>query len=135
MKGPWRDRKRGSTMVEFALTFTLLLTLSIGAMEGARALWTYITLAHAARAAARYAMVRGGDTPISDSDIETYLLSRSPGLDVTALTTSVVWTPDSSVGSSVEVRVSYSFDFVASALFLSRSRLTLFSSSRMPVAN
>ena len=122
-------------MVEFALTFTLLLTLAVGAMEGARAIWTYITLANAARAAARYAMVRGGSSPISDADVETYLLSRSPGLDSNALTTTVTWSPDSSVGSAVEVRLSYTFDFIATALFLNRSDVTLISYSRMLVAN
>jgi Flp pilus assembly protein TadG len=122
-------------MIEFALVFLLLLILVVGALEGARAIWTYITLAHAARDGVRYAMVRGGDDPVSTDDLEDYLLSKSPGLDSASLDTELVWDPDSTVGGAVEVRLSYSFQFVASPLFLAQSDLTLFTSSRMLIAN
>jgi len=128
------ESRRGSTLIEFTLVFLVLLAISVGAMEGARAVWTYMTLAHAARDASRYAMVRGGATPISTEELRAYLLARAPGIDSESLEALLLWEPDSSAGSAVEVQLSYSFAFTASPLFLSESGLTLSTSSRALIA-
>ena len=66
--------RRGSTIVEFAVVAMLLLTVMFACFEFDRMLLTYTSLANAARAGARYAIVHGdtggivsgpGDDPAS----------------------------------------------------------------------
>jgi len=52
--------QRGTSMVENALVFGLLLSLLFGIIDFGRALYTYHLVANAARLGARFAMVRGG---------------------------------------------------------------------------
>lgn len=52
----WRDRS-GATIVEFALTAPLLLTMMFGIIESGRMMWTYQALQHGAQIAARCAAV------------------------------------------------------------------------------
>lgn len=66
--------RRGSTIVEFAVVAMLLLSVMFACFEFDRMLLTYTSLANAARAGARYAIVHGntggivsgpGDDPAS----------------------------------------------------------------------
>lgn len=76
----WMRRLRsdtGSTLVESALSITILLTLLIGIMEGCLLIYSYHFISNAAREGTRYAIVRGatwGTPPWSPLD--------SNGLDV-----------------------------------------------------
>jgi Flp pilus assembly protein TadG len=53
------SNERGSTMVEFAIAVTVLLTLMFGTIDFSRALYSYHFVAYAAQEATRYASVRG----------------------------------------------------------------------------
>ena len=128
---PADPKRRGATMVEFTLFFLLYLTIMMGLMEGGRAIWTYTTLSYAARQGARYAMVHGVGSPVSDDAIETRVEQNAIGLGEVDVTTA--WLPDNSVGSFVEVRVRYNFHFIGAKLFMPTADLVLGSTSRMMV--
>ena len=116
-----RGRRRGSSMVEFSLVFMILLTLVFGALEVGRTVWSYNTLAHAARQATRYASVRSdlGDPGYSASPnpIDAIVHTNAPGLNPSLLTVTKTWTPNNSPGSRVQVTVSYPIDLIAARFF------------------
>jgi Flp pilus assembly protein TadG len=127
------DSRRGATMVEFALFFILFLMLTFGVLEFARALWTYTTLAHAARQGARYAMVHGRSNPVSDSDIRSFIVANAVGLADSSLEVNIAWLPDNRSGNTVEVEIRYPFRFVTTPLLLSNNSLEIASTSRMVI--
>ena len=57
-----RRNRRGSALVEFALSFSLLFTLFAGAFQFGYAFYVYNTLEGAVRAGARYASLRVYDS-------------------------------------------------------------------------
>ena len=57
-----RDSSRGQTMVEFALVLPILVLLLTGFFDLGRVVLAHDALAHAAREAARYAIVHGGSS-------------------------------------------------------------------------
>ena len=86
-------REAGGTLVEFALSATILLTLVFGVMAMCMALYIYHFVSDAAREGARYAMVRGSscstygkftsDCPLSTTAVQarfrrTYAASIFP---------------------------------------------------------
>jgi Flp pilus assembly protein TadG len=56
----WKS-DRGATMVEFALVVFMAVMVLLGVVEMGRMVLVYTTMANAARAGARYAIVHGGD--------------------------------------------------------------------------
>jgi Flp pilus assembly protein TadG len=50
---------RGSTMVEFALSITIMLAMMLGLIDFARMVYAYHAVANAAREATRFASIRG----------------------------------------------------------------------------
>ena len=135
--GKNRSRRRGATLVEFAFFFLLFLVLAVGLMELGRGIWTFTTLAHAARQGARYAIAHGSLSPIGegDSSIEDVVKQNAVGLDPSSITVSTVYSPSNTRGSVVEVRVQYPFQLVTGPLVLANSTLQLGSTTRMIIAN
>jgi Flp pilus assembly protein TadG len=135
--------------VEFSLFFILFLVVAVSLMELGRGVWTYTTVAHAARQGARYAQVHGSLYPIAngDSSIDQVVRTNAVGLDAqdVAVTTSWeswdatngVWIQDNvnAKGSIVRVQVSYPFRLVTGSLILAQNTIQLRSTSRMIVAN
>jgi Flp pilus assembly protein TadG len=75
-------------MVEFALVAVLLVVVLVGVVEMGRLILVYTTMADAARAGVRYAMVHGADRPatgISSADEQS-----GPGNPCTSACTEVV---------------------------------------------
>jgi Flp pilus assembly protein TadG len=109
----------GSTVVEFALSIIILMTLFLGIMEFSRALYTDHFVSNAAREASRYAMVRGADCtswgnacPATAADIQSYVRSITPdGINPSAVTVTTTWIPNNSPGNLVKVNVQYNFMF------------------------
>lgn len=145
-----RHRRRGATLIEFALFFLLFLVTAVALMEMGRGVWTFTTIAHAARAGARYAVIHGELNPIPNdgTTIEDIVKANAVGLnpvDVTVLTkyehydeVGGVWQTGSSYnerGNVVEVRVSYPFRLVTGGLVLAQDTIQLSSTSRMIIAN
>ena len=112
-KGRRRSRsRRGATIVEFALSWTLFLMLTmVGVMDLGRGLWAYNLLGHTARAGTRYAMVRGGKSPspATAEQIETYVRGQAFMLDQSKLTVATTWTPDQDPGGTVRIQLGYNF--------------------------
>ena len=80
-------QQRGATLVEYALVIPIFLLLVIGILEFGRAIFTYNTLANAAREGARYGIIHPGDT----AGVENAARALATGLDGTLLTVSTTW--------------------------------------------
>jgi Flp pilus assembly protein TadG len=100
--------ERGMEMVEFALVVLLLFFVLFSIMEFSRAIWVYGTVAHAAREGARFAIVRGSESPspATTTQVRNHVRSMANGLPVTVTTT---WTPNKNPGSVVSVKVDYTY--------------------------
>lgn len=127
----------GGTLVETAISLSLLFLLVFGILEGSLAVYSYHYLSHAARQGARYAMVRGASwgsacsdytdagCTASASQISQYVENLGfPGIDGTQITVTVQCAASSgsgfgalgaygsscnAAGSEVQVTVSYPF--------------------------
>lgn len=132
-----RAGRRGATMVEFALFFIIFLVLTVGLMELGRGVWTYVTLSHAARAAGRYAIVHGGSNPIPDDGTTVADVARrnAIGLDNASITVNVTYDAVNKQGNTVQVQVSYPFQFVTGGLVVQQSMVNMSSTARMIVLN
>lgn len=64
-----REREKGGTLVEFALTVTIVLLIMFLIVDVGRALYTFNWLSDTARRATRFAMVRG---TTCDPQLESY---------------------------------------------------------------
>jgi Flp pilus assembly protein TadG len=123
IKGRWK-LEEGSTLVEFALVAFSFIMLLMGVVEMGRMLLVYTSIANAARAGTRYAIVHGGertgtgiDGPSGPScpctQVEKVVTSfASAGLVTTSNMTITVEYPDgtNTAGSRVTVKVLYPFD-------------------------
>ena len=98
-----RNRERGSTLAETAIVMGVLLLLTLGIMDFARALYTYSFVANAARQGARWAIVRGSQCTMLDhcpaksgsTDVQPYVQSLSEGA-----------TKASNIAASLSLRIS-----------------------------
>jgi Flp pilus assembly protein TadG len=145
------NRERGSTVVEFAICAVLLFTVLFGIMDFSRALYTYHFLSNSAREATRYAIVRGsacnsivpGCPVTTNLEIQNYvqqtLATPSAGLlNQDGITTTTTWTACASCttkydpGSTVQVQLTYTFQFILP--FLPKSGITMQSTSQMVIS-
>jgi Flp pilus assembly protein TadG len=129
MKIPLKSWKseQGSGMVEFSLIAVMFVMLLLGVVEMGRLILAYTTIAQAAKAGARYAIVHGnfrtgsGATgpsgPTDYSQIQTVVqnFASAGSVQTSSLTTTVTY-PDASCpyppngpGCSVQVKVTYPF--------------------------
>jgi Flp pilus assembly protein TadG len=153
--------ERGDALIEFALTFIVLMLMLFGIVEFSRALYTYHFVSYAAREATRWASVNGAtcnsdsscngtapmnNGPASPTDIQNYVTTYliPPGIDSANVTTTTTWTaptgspPDCATtqndpGCTIEVTVSYPFSFVAP--IVSTATVTMSSTSEMVIAH
>ncbi|WP_212733199.1 TadE/TadG family type IV pilus assembly protein [Terriglobus roseus] len=152
-----RRDNSGSGLVEFALTIATLMTLVLGIAYCALALYTDHYVADAARAGARYAMVRGATWGVTcasatsynctatSSSVQAYLLSLAP-LGVKAANTTIVttWPGTTTAGSTCyllngikglgcSVKVSVTYAFGLSLPLVPNTAILMTSSSTMPI--
>ena len=115
--------ERGSTAVEFALIAVMFVILLMSIVEIARLMLVFNSVANAARAGARYAIVHGVDRtgsgvygpsgPGSTTQVETVVQNfAKAGLLTTSNLTITVTYPNGNnkAGSPVRVTVTYSYD-------------------------
>jgi Flp pilus assembly protein TadG len=152
-------REDGSTLVEFAFVFMILITMILGIIEFSRALYAYHFVSGAARQATRWAAVNGstcsGDgscpyaTGAGPADITSYVTSHvQAGIDASQITVNpggesfwpvnadsppVCITTQNSPGCTVQVQVSYNFNFLIP--FIHSSAITLSSTSQMIISH
>ena len=138
--------RRGAAIVEFALAFMLFIVILLTLMEVGRAMWTYATLAHAARQAGRYCMVRGSLYPAVASELQGIVEKSCLGLDPSSIELETKWkNPDDGTlrasaaaverGDVLEVKVKYPFRLVTGSLILPQQSLPMSAKTRMVVAN
>jgi len=149
----------GSSLVEIALSLTLLLICIFGIADCSRMLYIDHFLAGAGREAARYAMVRGSSwsgaacasvtsvsCTASSAGIQSYVNSITPGGIKTALlTVTTTWPgttasgasctatgPSNGPGCVVAVKLNYQFNFVTP--LLPKGSVVLTSTSKLTIA-
>lgn len=117
----WKN-DRGSSLIEFSLIGFMFLVVLFGIIEVGRMVLVYTTVANAARAGARYAIVHGGDRTGSGVDgpsgsgstaqVQSVVRNfASAGLlDTSRLTITVAYSNGNSAGSPVTVTVTYPYD-------------------------
>jgi Flp pilus assembly protein TadG len=156
--------ERGSTLVEFAFVFMILMTMILGVIDFSRALYAYHFVSGAARQATRWAAVNGATCEedstcpyaagAGSTDIQNYVkdLATAASIDTSGngcggsacLTTTATWpgnadsppvcaTTQNSPGCTVQVQVSYNFNFLIP--FIHNSPITLSSSSQMVISH
>lgn len=110
--------EQGNSLVETALTLSILLSVLFGILEVCLGMYFYNFTCESARLATRFAMVRGstcsglsGGCPAYSADIDSYVRSLNyPAIDVSAKgPLTVTTTPDGPFipGQPVTVRVQY----------------------------
>ena len=97
-----RKKQEGQSMVEFALTFPILLLVIIGIFQFGAIFNGYVTVTNAAREGARVAVVGA-----EDAEIEERVIRASTSLFMTPITTeNIDISPtERTVGQDVTVRV------------------------------
>lgn len=118
----WKSEE-GSNLMEFTLVSVMFIVVMLSIVEMGRMALVYTTMANAARAGARYAVVHGGERtgtgydgpsgPGSTTQVETVVKNfASAGiLDSTRLSISVSYPNGiNTAGSPVIVTVSYIYD-------------------------
>ncbi len=141
-----RDGRRGATIVEFALSFVLFIVVLMGLMELGRGMWTYGMLAHAARAAGRYCMVRGTQNPAVTTELRDLVENNCRGLEASSIVLETKWKDptDGTVradvsaverGDVIELKVKYPFQFVTGGLIVPNGTISMSAKTQMIVAN
>jgi len=113
--------EHGSTLLEAALSITLLIAIMFGVLAGGFMLYTYHFLSYAARMGARYAMVRGSacdssngmpNCPnVTSAQVQTYVQGiRQLGINPSLLTVTATWPNGTdNPGDPVQVTAQYPF--------------------------
>jgi Flp pilus assembly protein TadG len=124
---------RGANLVEFALLSIPFLMITLGLVDFGRAVFAYNALAHATREAARVAMVRGSHSgaPITATQVQTLVQNRAIGLDQSAVTVAVTWTPNNDPGSLIRLNSTYVFQPLTT--FAIKTPITLRSRAEMMI--
>jgi len=108
-----RGARRGSTLVESAVVASVFLMLLAGIMEFGRLGFAYNCVSFAAQRAARFASVRGTSSghAAAAADIETAAKGYA-ALNAAQMTVATTWQPNNQPGSTVQVKVTYTFTSV-----------------------
>lgn len=131
-----RNNDQGASILEFGLVVLVFYAFVFGVMDFGRALYSYHFVSHAAREAARYAIVHGSASsePATANDITQYVRNIAPdGIDLSAITVSTTWSPDNTPGSNVKVQVQDNFHFIMPLVL--KPQMNLSSSSQMVISN
>jgi Flp pilus assembly protein TadG len=103
---------RGQDLVEFALIFPVLMLLLLGIMEFAVLVWSYDTIANAAREGARLGIIRTATT----AQVEAAVVDRALALGLTDANVEItIWT-DTRVQVEVVYEVPLFTGLIADAL-------------------
>jgi Flp pilus assembly protein TadG len=102
--------QKGSSSIEFALTFLLILLVTFGMIEFCSAIYTYTVLSDAANEGLRYLIVNSSDAPgftNTQSKVTTY--ASYSWHDTTSGIHVSVTCPSCAPGSTATVAVSYAY--------------------------
>lgn len=91
-----KNKERGATMIEFVLSFAMVIFLVFWMFEMIMVLYTYSTLTDAAKEGVRYAIVHGSNNPVNVSDVQARVttFTNMSLHDTTAMTVNVAYYKD-----------------------------------------
>jgi Flp pilus assembly protein TadG len=98
----------GAVMVEFAVVAAIFVAVLLGIFEFGYAAWAKSSVAADAREGARYAMVRGANSPLGTADsasVANYVKTKTSLDQSIQVITS--WSPSKAAGSKVTVTVKH----------------------------
>jgi Flp pilus assembly protein TadG len=146
--------EHGQSLVEVAVSLSVLMMMILGVIEGSWLLYTYHYLSYAARQGSRYAMVRGSACDPSNgmdncpnatsNQIQAYVRNvHFPGVDPNQVGVTVNWSagpqsggtcasPCQDPGDQVSVQATYPFPL--SIPFIPASRINMTSTSEVVIA-
>lgn len=129
-----RFDKRGSVVTEFAISFPILITVTLMIFDIGRAMFVFTTIHNVAAEGARYISVRGTGSPTqtNEADHRMFIADIATGLDPAEMDVEIIYTPSASSGSEVQVVVTYSLTFFGS-VFLPVEAITMTSESKMTI--
>ena len=140
----WRSRLRdesGQSLVEFAITFSILIGFVFAFIEVCLMFYTYCMISECAREGSRYASVHGStcqtaalvSCTASASDVNTYVAQLGyPNLASGTMTVSTTFPDGSEVpGNHVKVAVKYAFPITLA--FVPRNTWTMSTSSTVTI--
>jgi Flp pilus assembly protein TadG len=134
----------GVTLVEAALSISLLLTMVFGIIAGGYMLYAYHYISYAARLGTRYAIVRGSacdnsggmpDCPnVTNAQITAYVQGkRFLGIDPSLMTVTASWPNGTdNPGDPINVTVQYPFPFAVP--FVTGNTVIMHSTSQMVIS-
>ncbi len=112
------DREQGSSLIELAVTLPVLFGLIFCFIQTCMLFYTYAMISNSARQGARYAMVRGASCPSTSNptceatpaQVKAYVSGLGwPNIGGGTVNPTVNYDGNESVGSHVQVTVSYTF--------------------------
>lgn len=114
-----RSQRGAAGMVELGIALPIFFTLLFGIVTYGHAMFADTQVSYAARAAARWASVRGSSssTPATSATVQTYVRSKAKGLVANNLLVTTTWSPNNQAGSNVTVDVSYSMTPIVKGIF------------------
>ena len=123
---------RGGVAVEFAFVIPIAIVLTVGAVEGARAISAQASINEAAQETARFASVRGSASGAAATEVDLEAMAVQLA-ELTNETTSanVTWDPDNNPGGVITVDMQTTFTSVAlpfgpsSYTFMSTASMTI----------
>ena len=125
---------KAQTYVEFAFCATALLMLLFALVNFSLVVYAYNFVSYAAREGTRYAAVHGSSnpSPAGTTDITNLITHEAYGLNGKNLKVTTTWSPDNKPGSTVDVQVQYTFNFMVPFIALKPVNLT--SNSQMMIS-
>lgn len=103
--------ERGSAIVEAMLVLMVTLLLIFGAIQFSMVIFGYNSVAFAARAGTRYAIVNGSSSnaPCTAAQVQAVVQQNLSGIPSSAVTVATTWISNNNPGSTVKVVVSANF--------------------------
>ena len=129
-----RRYAKGQTYVEFAFCAAAFLMLLFALVNFSLVLYAYNFVSYAAREGTRFAAVHGSSnpSPAGTTDITNLITREAYGLNGKNLKVTTTWSPDNKPGSTVNVQVQYTFNFMVPFIALKPVNLT--SNSQMMIS-
>lgn len=123
---------RGNALVEFALSFPVMLLVTLMIFDVGRALFVYTSVNNLAAEGVRYASVHGitSPEPRTITQVQNFVVARAAGLDPDLVNVTVNYEESSVTGDAVEITVTYNLDLFLNPVF-DFANLTLEGYSRM----
>lgn len=123
---------RGNALVEFALSFPIMLLVTLMIFDIGRALFVYTSVTNLAAEGVRYASVHGSSSPEprSATEVEAFVKDRAAGLEAALVNVAVVYDESAATGAAVQITVTYNLDLFLNPVF-DFANITLEGTSRM----